>query len=1043
MAIWKIRTRQNTTNTLHKRYRKALCAAVLLSSLSLASGEITTQLKLTPLYTMPIASSNFTRGLGASLAVEVQPVKLLCLTAEGEYISLSKNAEGLDAVNLISVNAGAGVRIPIGDRFVFGADLLAGLYNAADAGNASVSGFSAGARISFFYRFSPSLSAGIQASPSHYAYMPQALMSSVGAGPTIALNLNQAFNTKTNIRTNIQSIDPVYPVLYSWYNDNSFAKVEVFNDEQNTVEDVQVYFYLEQYMNQPKLCGSAEKLNKGESFTADLTAFFNERVLELTEKTDTKAKLIVEYTSLSKKLTKEIPVTVPIYNRNAMSWKDDRRAAAFVSSKDPSALWFAKYISSVVKDSFRSGINTNLQYAMGLFEAVNTFGLNYVIDPSSAYADNIGGESVDFLQFPYQTLMYRGGDCDDISILFCSLLEAVGIDTAFITIPGHIYMAFSTGLTEEDAKKAFADPSLLVMNEGTAWIPLEITLTKEGFDKAWRIGAREWNTAAANNKANLYPMKKSWELYSPISVPGAQASITMPDKNAVTSSFTGSMDVWVEKEIRPRVTSLTEQLALKEDAQVRNSLGVLYAEHGMLGEAENQFTKAAEKKYLPSYINLANIYFTKQDYKKASEWYSKVLNHEPVNTIALLGTARSLYELDDFTNSDIFYAAVKKYDENLAEEYAYLGSFKETKGRSWSLADRLSHTQWITDGNYIVETQKVPPAEDYKTIASRMNIAPSGLTAEISIVQKKDGKITLTSAQKNLILSRSQNTETRDQEENKTDASDLLNSAAVLAKKEDSPASQSPVTPPAGNTNPAEPENKEAEETAEPAATVPVVIKEQRESENEIENPDTETAIDVVSEAVSQTAPVVEIEAEPQIVAVPNPDDIFDQEEVVQAEVKQMEPAAVEIEAEPQTLAVPEIEEEVTMIAVLEPVIAEGKTEEKKAVIEEKTSSEPVQTASEELEQKPVLVQEEKTETESIQDAGIQNIQAVEVQTAQNGIVQITENAADDKYSITQSETPKKNIPLTVLGIIAGLGAAAGTAGVLIGKFFKPKNPKV
>ena len=90
--------------------------------------------------------------------------------------------------------------------------------------------------------------------------------------------------------------------------------------------------------------------------------------------------------------------------------------AAFVSSKDPPRSGFKIYFFCC-KDSFRAGINTNLQYAIGLFEAVNTFGLNYVIDPQ-APTPTTSAVNLDFLQFPYQTLMFRGGDCDDISILF-------------------------------------------------------------------------------------------------------------------------------------------------------------------------------------------------------------------------------------------------------------------------------------------------------------------------------------------------------------------------------------------------------------------------------------------------------------------------------------------------------------------------------------------------------------------------------------------------------------------------------------------------
>jgi len=62
--------------------------------------------------------------------------------------------------------------------------------------------------------------------------------------------------------------------------------------------------------------------------------------------------------------------------------------------------------------------------------------------------------------------------------------------------------------------------------------------------------------------------------------------------------------------------------------------------------------------------------------------------------------------------------------------------------------------------------------------------------------------------------------------------------------------------------------------------------------------------------------------------------------------------------------------------------------------------------------------------------------------------VLITNNEVSEEPAISKTEPDteqeeKKNLPLIILSIIAGLGAAAGTAGALIGKFFKPKNPKV
>ena len=95
---------------------------------------------------------------------------------------------------------------------------------------------------------------------------------------------------------------------------------------------------------------------------------------------------------------------------------------------------------------------------MGMFEALRLYGINYVIDPNSSYIElSSQAEAVDYLQFPHQTLFYRGGDCDDLSILYSALLESVGIETAFITIPGHIYMAFALDIGEDEASHLAKD----------------------------------------------------------------------------------------------------------------------------------------------------------------------------------------------------------------------------------------------------------------------------------------------------------------------------------------------------------------------------------------------------------------------------------------------------------------------------------------------------------------------------------------------------------------------------------------------------------
>jgi hypothetical protein len=142
---------------------------------------------------------------------------------------------------------------------------------------------------------------------------------------------------------------------------------------------------------------------------------------------------------------------MPVYHRNALSWDDDRRAASFVSSRDGAARFFARYVASIVDgipaDTLpANGLPRNVQYAAALFEALAAYGISYVIDPASSFVEmSEDAAALDSLNYPYQTLYYRGGDCDDLSILYCAMLEALGVDTAFITIPGHIYAAFDAG----------------------------------------------------------------------------------------------------------------------------------------------------------------------------------------------------------------------------------------------------------------------------------------------------------------------------------------------------------------------------------------------------------------------------------------------------------------------------------------------------------------------------------------------------------------------------------------------------------------------
>lgn len=541
----------------------AMCAGLCISSVPVvAGGEF-----LVSVYadlTKPIGEAhNMQYGIGGGLKATYRPIRFLNLYAQGEYLSMA--LPGVSPVSILQGELGTGFHLDFADRLALDLNIDAGLYNAK--ATSSAFGITAGGSLTFTYKINPSIYADVTATARHYSGKPSPLMMiNAGLAPGLTFNISEIINKKTKLQIGLTELDPVFPVLYSWYENNSFGKIEITNKEDSSITDVTVSFFQPQYMAHAKECATFKRIKCDETVSVDLYAFFNEQMLELREKTDTSSYIIVNYSRLGKKLSQSYALDVPVYGRNNMSWDDDRRAAVFVSSKDPAAMQFAKYTASIVRDNLCIDVPVNIQYAIGIFQALNEFGLNYVVDPSSAFEDNVGTSSIDFLQFPYQTLMYRGGDCDDLSILVCSLFEAVGIDTAFITVPGHIFMAFDSGLTPEQAKTIFKNRSEYIVDDGKVWMPLEITLSDEGFYRACRYGAREWNAADAKGAAALYKMHDSWKIYQPISVPGASAFFNIPESEIITVAFQRGLDEWKRGELRN--TPLNQQyqfVILNED----------------------------------------------------------------------------------------------------------------------------------------------------------------------------------------------------------------------------------------------------------------------------------------------------------------------------------------------------------------------------------------------------------------------------------------------------------------------------------------------
>ncbi len=465
-----------------------------------------------------------------------------------------------------------------------------------------------------------------------------------------------------------------FPVFFKYYKDHAIGKAVLRNSGKTEVKDIQVSFLVRQYMENPMVCRAPDSLAAGKEEEIELTGLFKNSILDISESTMVSANITIEYTVNGKAQKQEFTPSVRIFDRNAMTWDDDRRTAAFVTAKDPTVMKFSKNVMSMLKEKASNALNARMLAAMGIHVALCQYGLSYVIDPTTPYGEmSKNKQSVDFLQFPLQTLEYKAGDCDDLSILYCALLESVGVETAFITIPGHIFMAFSLGLSGEEARSLFQQPDDLIIANDAAWIPLEITMRDGNFLKAWQTGAKQWRENKAKGQAVLYPVHECWKTYEAVGYSSAAVAVSLPAQGALATTYGAEVSRFIDGEISQQEASLIEQVKKAQDpSKATNKLGILYAQYGLYDRAEREFARLVAKEYVPALTNMGSILLARGDLKAALGYFQRAQKKEPDNPRILLCVARANHGLENYGAAKEAFSQLKIKDPALAAKFAFL-----------------------------------------------------------------------------------------------------------------------------------------------------------------------------------------------------------------------------------------------------------------------------------------------------------------------------------------------------------------------------------
>lgn len=669
-------------------------SVVITNRQSIAQVPSPLSLDVFPTFDLPLGDSSqwFSYGGGVDLGVRYRlPQSIFSLLGGIEYSFAP--VQTATSLSLAVARVGGGVQIPLTSGIAVQGYALGGYYFATYndfSMNASDPYVAGGLGLRF--ALAPSLGLEVGAQYKNYLRLYQGV--SAGAGMDIALG-----NLGGSVEMPTLELQPAFPVFYKHYDDHPIGTVEIKSNLKVPATDVKAQVFIKEYMDAPKTVSVPGTLAPGESKKVDLYALFTDKVLGITEGTKVATEIAVSYVVEGQTYQNKRIETLTLMGRNAMTWDDNRKAAAYVTSKDPGVLNFARSVSSYIRSKENRSICDNLQAAIAFHEALDLYGMNYTPNPKTPYEQvSTQKDVIDFLQFPRETFQYHAGDCSDLSILYGALFQAVGIDAAFITIPGHIFIAVDTSLTPEQAPKELIPEGQFIAYKNKAWIPLEITVIHDGFVRAWQLGAKEWTENNSSGQAGFYPIQEAWSVYQPVGLPGADVTIWVPQSDNILRAYLAEVQKYLDAALTPMVAKLQEQIQSTGSLSAMNSLGVVYAKYGQSDKAEQEFQQIlARKEYLPAILNLGHLYYSKKDWKNALAFYQRAGEADPNNPHALLALARVNQELQNYPDAKKSYEKLKAVNPELASQSAYLGEGKESGARAADIESQRKAVIWETE----------------------------------------------------------------------------------------------------------------------------------------------------------------------------------------------------------------------------------------------------------------------------------------------------------------------------------------------------------
>jgi hypothetical protein len=469
------------------------------------------------------------------------------------------------------------------------------------------------------------------------------------------------------IRLENLELAPVFPALGNYYSREPIGYITLINRDVIPIEDISVSIDIEGLVEAERIVAQIPLMEAGSELRVPLSLVPDAVSLARDEGSEVPVRIQVTYRVKDGERQVRLDDRILLYNRNAIAWVDDARIASFVSSQDDQLIRISRNAVAASSESGPAGIDINIQKLLAIHSLLSGQGVAYVTDPESPFSLAQSGTTVDYVQFPGQTLANRAGDCDDLSVLYAALLEAVGVPTAFITIPGHIFIAIA--LDDEPAPEL--QSMGLIERDGHWWLPFETTYISGHSAEALKSGYEQWTRHQA--EARFFTLSEARGIY-----PSAHPDIPIDGE---VGGFSDSDAARAEQEaqrlarelIADSVSRIENRMSAYRRGSALNLLGIVHAKYGLFEDAREYFNQAIREGAAPAaWENLGNLSYLQNDFSGAQFCYQQAIqlgNREPE---LLLQLARCAYELEQYSEAARLFDQAGSQRPDLIPGNAYL-----------------------------------------------------------------------------------------------------------------------------------------------------------------------------------------------------------------------------------------------------------------------------------------------------------------------------------------------------------------------------------